>query len=961
MESQAIGEYMRSRSGHIYGRRSARVRRHATLCVAGLIALMLAGSLLAGAGPALAATSPMSWASPFEADDQPPFASGTDITGVSCPTTGLCVAVDSLGDVLSSIDPTGGTGAWVRAANVAGGFRGVSCPSAELCVGISGRDVITSTDPTGGAGAWNATEVFVRGSEHGLEAVSCASVTLCVATDDRGDVVTSTDPTGGASAWTETNVDSPYGLGDVSCPSVRLCVAVAPEGDLVTSTDPAGGAGAWTETNVDGTGEDRQLLDVSCSSETLCVAIDNRGDVLTSTDPTGGMSAWTSAHVGTGIDHISCVTGLCVATADEDSANVITSTNPTGGASAWTSTSIELGTESLEAVSCPAAGLCVLVDSESGVITSTEPTGGASAWTVTHVEVGGSDITGVSCVSVEFCVAVDDAGKVLTSTDPQAGPGTWSSVSVDGNGLDAVSCPSAGFCVGVDDAGDVVVSADPTGGAHAWSVADVDATRRLTGVSCASARLCVAIDSEGDIVTSANPAGGAGAWSFVRLYPGLNGVSCPSEHLCVLAAEGYIVTSTEPAGGADTWSLKYVNAEGKISCPSVSLCVAVNSGGLSTGEVSFGDPMSAASRWPKAYVEGVNGLNEVSCAQGGGLCLVSTDGGGNGSWGNVISSTDPAGGTGAWIESNVYNEPLRPPKIDLPLGGAELPAISCVPEGMCVAAERGSVMVGTAVPAAPANTAAPVLSGTPSVGQTLSCSQGAWTGFPSPTFTYQWLREGTPISGSASASTYVVQDADQGHGLACQVTAVNDLGSESATSNTLQIPAAQAPSGGGSGGGDSPGGGSPGAGTPLTGGSSGGSGSVAGSGGGSAGTLARTASNALVLNGIESVAARGTVKLTLTLPGPGTLQIVGKASAAQLAAVSRTKKKHETTLVIARLRLTVSKAGRIVVTLAPTAGARAVLARRGKLRATVTFTYTPNGGASRSIVRTVTFRLKRRR
>jgi hypothetical protein len=283
-------------------------------------------------------------------------------------------------------------------------------------------------------------------------------------------------------------------------------------------------------------------------------------------------------------------------------------------------------------------------------------------------------------------------------------------------------------------------------------------------------------------------------------------------------------------------------------------------------------------------VEGVNGLNEISCARGAGLCLVSTDGGGNGSRGNVISSSDPGGGTGAWIESNVYGNPLRPPDIVLPFGGPELPAMSCMPEGMCVATEGGSVMVGTAVPAAPMNTAALVLSGTPSVGQTISCSQGAWTGFPSPTFAYQWLRDGTPIGG-ASASTYIVQDADQDHTLACQVTAVNSLGSQSAMSNTLQVPAAQTLGGGGLGAGGSSGGGSPGGGASLTGGDSGG-GSAGGSGNVGSGTLASTVSNTFVLTGLESVAARGSVKITLTLPGPGTLQLVGKASAAQLAAVS---------------------------------------------------------------------------
>jgi hypothetical protein len=409
------------------------------------------------------------------------------------------------------------------------------------------------------------------------------------------------------------------------------------------------------------------------------------------------------------------------------------------------------------------------------------------------------------------------------------------------------------------------------------------------------------------------------------------------------ASEGYVITSTEPAAGADTWNLKHVGANEQISCPSVGLCVTVNSGLAPI--VTWGDPASEASPWPGAYIgdEGsfppaVNGLDVISCAAGG-SCVATSEGGGNGSPGNVIVSSDPAGGAQAWTVGNVYGVPIEPPNPILPLGGVEMPGVSCVPEGMCVVVDtHGRVMVGTPPPAVtPVNISPPVVSGTPAPGQTLSCLNGSWTGYPPPTFTYQWLRDGTPIGG-ASTSAYVVQATDQSHGLTCQVTATNSAGSESATSNTLQVPSAQVLGGGGSGG---------------SGGSSG--------GGDSPGTLTGTVSNAFVLNAMESVAARGTVKVTLTLPGPGTLQIVGKASGAQLAGVSRIKKKRKTTLVIAQLRLTVSKAGRIVVTLVPTASARTVLVKRGKLKATVTITYTPNGGAPRSIMRTVTFRLKRRR
>jgi Carboxypeptidase regulatory-like domain len=91
------------------------------------------------------------------------------------------------------------------------------------------------------------------------------------------------------------------------------------------------------------------------------------------------------------------------------------------------------------------------------------------------------------------------------------------------------------------------------------------------------------------------------------------------------------------------------------------------------------------------------------------------------------------------------------------------------------------------MPKAPINTVAPVVSGTPAVGQTLSCSNGSWTGTPAPTFTRTWLRDGVAITG-ATASTYVVQAADQGNGLTCKVTATNKSGSVAALSMTLIVP-----------------------------------------------------------------------------------------------------------------------------------------------------------------------------
>jgi Carboxypeptidase regulatory-like domain len=92
----------------------------------------------------------------------------------------------------------------------------------------------------------------------------------------------------------------------------------------------------------------------------------------------------------------------------------------------------------------------------------------------------------------------------------------------------------------------------------------------------------------------------------------------------------------------------------------------------------------------------------------------------------------------------------------------------------------------------PVNTAPPVLSGTPVLGQTLSCSSGSWTGTPPPAFTYVWLREGNVIGG-ATGHTYVVQAADEGRDLVCQVTATNSVSRASVISNALKVPAAKPP------------------------------------------------------------------------------------------------------------------------------------------------------------------------
>jgi hypothetical protein len=88
---------------------------------------------------------------------------------------------------------------------------------------------------------------------------------------------------------------------------------------------------------------------------------------------------------------------------------------------------------------------------------------------------------------------------------------------------------------------------------------------------------------------------------------------------------------------------------------------------------------------------------------------------------------------------------------------------------------------------APVNTAAPTISGTPQVGQTLTASNGTWTSDTTPTYTYQWNRcdsagnNCAAITG-ATAQTYTVAAADVDKTLRVTVTGKNSSGSASASS-----------------------------------------------------------------------------------------------------------------------------------------------------------------------------------
>jgi hypothetical protein len=93
----------------------------------------------------------------------------------------------------------------------------------------------------------------------------------------------------------------------------------------------------------------------------------------------------------------------------------------------------------------------------------------------------------------------------------------------------------------------------------------------------------------------------------------------------------------------------------------------------------------------------------------------------------------------------------------------------------------------------PYNLTAPVLSGTPTIGQILSTTDGTWQGKETISFAYQWRRDLANIGG-ATSNSYTLADADYQKTIDCVVTATNTFGSAAQDSNDSALIAGIAPS-----------------------------------------------------------------------------------------------------------------------------------------------------------------------
>ncbi len=163
------------------------------------------GALLPLAMPTVAGAAGLTW-TVHGVSPVPRYGVDSQVSGISCPSSKLCVAVTYSGDILTSTTPDAGASGW-KVSNVDGdvGFDGVSCPSATLCVAVDQQgDVLTSSDAGSASATWTPTDVGWIGAS-----ITCVlKTTFCVAGDYQGDVHTTSDPGGGPSAWSGVDIDN---------------------------------------------------------------------------------------------------------------------------------------------------------------------------------------------------------------------------------------------------------------------------------------------------------------------------------------------------------------------------------------------------------------------------------------------------------------------------------------------------------------------------------------------------------------------------------------------------------------------------------------------------------------------------------------------------------------------------------------------------------------------------------
>jgi Zn-dependent metalloprotease len=285
--------------------------------------------------------------------------SGNSLGSVSCVAEAQCVASDSKGNARYTTElSAAGTTTWSSWTGVASPSEAIACPTSSLCVLADGK-----AEEGGGGNVYYASSLGGEWKEafspsFGVDAISCASASLCVAGQAEGYIHYTTKPA--STEWFALEIGTSANNA-VDCYSTAFCAVVDATGHLhiANTAEHIKEAGGWKSTDVDGT---TALHGIACTSTTSCIAIDGSGSVLDLAVKSTGEATVTKEDID--------------------------------------------GSNSLTAISCTGA-TCVAVDSIGDVLVSRNA---GATWTNEHAL--GLDLTGVACSTGTLCVATDTVGDV---------------------------------------------------------------------------------------------------------------------------------------------------------------------------------------------------------------------------------------------------------------------------------------------------------------------------------------------------------------------------------------------------------------------------------------------------------------------------------------------------------------------------------------------------------------------
>lgn len=349
--------------------------------IARLVTMAMVGGLTIIASASVSAGAILKWNRGTSVDR-------ASLVGLACPTSSLCVAIDSAGHLVVSRKPSGGPREWkvVSPSPRAVGLTGIACPTQHLCVAVdSAGDVIVSRSPLS-RHSWSVIHVDSNPNYSGgpvLTGVSCPTRSLCVAVDYDGNAVISTDPAGGALAWTAHQIDNGTdyecyhyggtgpactpGLVAISCATATSCVAIDWAGGILSTDDPATG-GAW------GGGQQpaSESYDaLACPSGHVCLLGQLYSDQLWTQHANRSLTATTLGQGGA-VGGIWCQsTRMCFATIDgpTSATRFFESRNPTAARPLWKPVHVD---HSISAVSCPTQKLCYAAAGDGRLLVGTQ-------------------------------------------------------------------------------------------------------------------------------------------------------------------------------------------------------------------------------------------------------------------------------------------------------------------------------------------------------------------------------------------------------------------------------------------------------------------------------------------------------------------------------------------------------------------------------------------------------------